>query len=116
MKLWPELREGRMLEDILGSRTAARYWTKVFDRVHGNAIDTWDYQWTFASWVQNQLSILPASNLVSNAGFGGDATHTVAQGPLANLPLVPMQFPLSHPPAMIRDYAAGDFTLALGLS
>lgn len=35
----------------------------------------WDYVWRFC--VGSRLSIFPAVNLISNEGFGADATHTV---------------------------------------
>ncbi len=41
-------------------------WTKIFQSVYEGRIDTWDYQWTFASWLQNGLTILPNINLVQN--------------------------------------------------
>lgn len=40
------------------------------------SIDTWDIQWTFSIWDNNGLAIISKANLVSNIGFGIDATHT----------------------------------------
>jgi hypothetical protein len=39
-------------------------------------IDTWDYQWSFALWDNNGISITPNINLTKNIGFGPNATHT----------------------------------------
>jgi hypothetical protein len=36
----------------------------------------WSYAWTYACWSNNALSIVPKVNLVSNIGFGPDATNT----------------------------------------
>ena len=36
----------------------------------------WSYAWTYACWANNALSIIPKVNLVSNIGFGPDATNT----------------------------------------
>lgn len=129
MKLWPEVREGRWIFDILGSMRAdvkngrchfdvmgsmrsIEYWYKIFDYTYANKIDTWDYQLLFASWLQNGLHILPNFNLVSNIGFGAEATHTKVPGKCANLPVEAVSFPLQHPPFMIRDAAADDYTQA----
>ena len=50
-------------------------------------------------------------NLVSNIGFGADATHTKMTSHLqANVPTKPMEFPLVHPPVVARDVAADEFT------
>jgi hypothetical protein len=106
ISLWPELRETDWLREITGDPVSAEYWRGIFERVHRGEIDTWDYQWIFASWTQNGLAITPANNLVSNIGFGEGATHTVGASRLAELPTFPMEFPLRHPRVIARDLAA----------
>ncbi|MDH3318979.1 MAG: glycosyltransferase family 2 protein [Betaproteobacteria bacterium] len=111
MKLWPELREGGWLLDILGDPAAASYWTRVFDETHADRNGSWAFRWMFSIWAQSGLAILPNANLVSNIGFGEQATHTVSQGSaLAQLRTAPMAFPLGHPPYVIRDGAADAHT------
>jgi hypothetical protein len=113
MKFWPELRETRWLADILGHEEAANYWRQIFELVYTNRIDTWDYQWAFACWAQNGLSIVPEVNLVSNIGFGAAATHTRPDSlvnKLENLPTGEMPLPLKHPPYMMRHSEADQFT------
>ena len=36
----------------------------------------WSYAWTYTCWSNDALSIVPKVNLVSNIGFGPDATNT----------------------------------------
>lgn len=36
----------------------------------------WSYAWIYACWANNSLSIIPTQNLVSNIGFGPNATNT----------------------------------------
>lgn len=100
MKRWPELRITNWLSSIgYGSKLFQRSWTRTFDSVLLEEIDTWDYQWIFACWINNGLCIYPAKTLVSNIGFGEDATHTLGLPPhgLECLQLQAMQFPLLHP-------------------
>ena len=52
------------------------YWKSVFNKMISEPLDTWDYQWHFAIWENNGLSITPNMNLISNIGFGVNATHT----------------------------------------
>ena len=111
MKYWPEIRDGYWLNAILGDSQAIKYWAKVFQTTYDNKVDTWDYPWTFACWIQNGLTILPNVNLVSNIGFGEDATHTIgSKSRVANLPVKEMNFPLKHPPFLLRQVKADDFT------
>jgi len=78
------------------------------------ASQTWDHQWQFACWSQHGLSIVPATNLVSNLGFGPGAQHYVEIDPrLADLPAGEMLFPLRHPSAVVRSRAVDDFVFGL---
>jgi hypothetical protein len=110
MSRWPQVRDNGWLHDLLQDRRVVRYWTRVFQTVYEGKVDTWDYSWLLACWLQGGLGILPNVNLVSNIGFGAEATHTRATSPLAELPVQPMEFPLRHPPFIIRDARADAFT------
>ncbi len=110
-KIWPELRETSWLPDTLGDRESAAYWRAVFDGLSSNS-DVWDYQWIFSCWAQHGLAILPNVNLISNIGWGNDATHTKAlDNPSANLATEAMSFPLNHPRYMASNREADKFTL-----
>ncbi len=104
IRRWPALRETSWLLDILGDAVAANYWRDVFDKTHAGEIDTWDYQWFFSWWSQNGLAVIPSVNLISNVGFGDDATHThTAVNTMAHRPTAEMTFPLRHPTDMVRN-------------
>src|SRR5215218_5055729 len=109
MKLWPMVREGGWLEDILQDPAAVRYWASVFQSTYEGHQQAWDYQWVFSCWLQSGLSVLPNVNLVTNIGLGPDATHPVDESPSANLPAEEITLPLRHPPFVIRDTIADDF-------
>lgn len=134
MKLWPEIRKGQWMSDIFGSIQVVEqnhqlrfkmtgglrvieYWQQIFDVVYHKKIDAWDFQFAFASFLQNGLHILPNMNLVSNIGYGPDATHTKHAGSsLANLQAEAMDLPLRHPPFIIRDAWADAFLQANNFS
>lgn len=107
---WATLRETSWLRDTIGDESAVRYWRAIFDRVAAGSDSIWDCQWLFACWAHNGLSVAPEINLVSNIGFGANATHTrSADENVANLPTGEMQFPLRHPPQVVRHREADDF-------
>ena len=110
MNLWPEIKKKGLLKGLVNNPKEMNYWEQIFDRVHASKIDTWDYQWTFCCWVQNGLSVLPKVNLVSNIGLGIESTHTHKDSPLANMPVLPMEFPLKHPPFLLCDSKADSIT------
>jgi len=83
-----------------------KYWAQIFDRVHAGQIDSWAYPWTASVWHHGGLTATPNVNLVSNIGFGGDATHTTSTfSPLAALPAHPLG-ELRHPTCFIQDLDA----------
>lgn len=111
MKLWPEVRDSNLLKDILKDPIAVRVWTKTYQLCYEEKLNTWDFQWTFASLIQNGLNIIAQNNLVSNIGHGIGGTHTEdIDSPYNNLPAKAIEFPLKHPPYVIRDAQADDFT------
>ena len=113
MKLWQQISQGSWLECILERPKAVKYWRNFFQAAYEENINTWALRWTLSCWLQSGLTILPNVNLVSNIGFGQEATHTVdsnSQNPLANIPTEKMYFPLQHPPFIIRDAEADEFT------
>lgn len=104
MKDWPIVNQTKLLMDHSRSKYYADKWRGIFERVFEGKIDTWDYQFVFMLWVKSQLSIAPKSNLVTNIGFGPDATHT--RNPQESKLLVdlkPITFPLLHPERIKRD-------------
>jgi hypothetical protein len=110
MTQWTRIRDEGRLVDLVGDAGAASFWGEIFDRVHSGEIDTWDYQWNFANWLEGRLAVLPAVNLISNLGFGRDATHTTDVSDLANMPVTRMAFPLIHPAGIIRSIQADRFS------
>jgi hypothetical protein len=116
MKRWPELKKSRWLNGMLVDKKAIRMWESAFDKVYEGKIDTWDYQWTFACWANNGLTVLPNVNLVSNIGFGALATHTKLENKMANLKASSINFPLSHPPLVARNSEADKRTLKYSVS
>jgi hypothetical protein len=109
IKLWPRIRDEGWLQDMLGDRHAIRYWTKTLQATFEGRIDTWDFQWILACWLQHGLTAIPCVNLVTNIGFGLAATHTQGVNRFANLPIEAMHFPLTHPPFMIRNAQSDDY-------
>jgi hypothetical protein len=109
VKEWPALRETGWLLDIVKHPSIADSWGRMLDLAHRHELGTWDYQWVFACWRQRGFSIQPAVSMITNIGFGEDATHTVytCHDPRADVRAMPMRFPLQHP-AMFAESSKAD--------
>jgi hypothetical protein len=108
MKSWPELKRSKLLYQIIPDNKSAKYWETLFDEVYTGKINSsWDYQWYYSSWKNKNLAIIPSVNLISNIGFGQEATHTKNPNHIrANIQLEDIQFPLIHPPRVQSDVKA----------
>ena len=111
LKVWPEVKQKKLLRNILPDASSIRYWHKIVQAVLDGQIDTWDYQWNLAIWLQHGLCIHAKNCLVTNVGFGAEATNTTdADNLRANLPVRPIEFPLRHPPFVLRDTQGDRYT------
>jgi hypothetical protein len=108
IKTWPQFKEWGMMRSSHEDPYEQRYWTSIFDRVF-NGFDTWDWQWYYACYSQNGLSIVPKVNLVSNIGFGPDATHTITETRRPGRQKSEI-WEIIHPPSIVRDRDADAYT------
>jgi hypothetical protein len=106
----PFLRDSGLLDTIFEDPLELQYWSDIWQRlVDEGKPDTWDYQWTFTCLANGGLTALPNHNLVSNVGFGEDATHTTGE-PLPTEIGHEGIVPILCPRLMIRDLTADKYT------
>jgi hypothetical protein len=111
IKFWPDWKSSTSWQNFFGAdQVQRRYWDRVFDRMHAQKIDTWDHAWVASLWHADGIVVTPNVNMVSNIGFGGDATHTVKQDSLmADRPVFPLPG-MAAPSTQEVDAAADAFT------
>jgi hypothetical protein len=86
------------------------YWINIFNSMSKGIVDTWDYQWYYTILESNGMSISPNINLVSNIGFGINATHTIEKNKLvSDLPISELKIS-NHPNNIIVSKKADEFT------
>lgn len=99
---WPNIVLSQRYSDLFETEHEMAYWTYQFDRIARGRCDTWDLQWMLTCWFNEGLTALPCRNLVENLGFSDDATHTMGDSPLANLPT--FEIPeIIHPTSVFRN-------------
>jgi hypothetical protein len=100
---WPAISRTGVIENLLGSSESKKF-TSLLGKVFDGEIDTWDYQWLLLRMLYGK-AIIPKVNLISNIGFGQNATHTFdEESLLANIGKGEMLFPLKHPQYFIVDH------------
>ena len=69
--------------------------------------DSWAYRWSLVCMANGGMTALPNKNLVTNIGFGEQATHTFGKPLSANS----SSLGILHPPAVVcRDSEADHYT------
>jgi hypothetical protein len=97
MAQWPSVAETAFPGGWVPEFAAEYHKHKIADTYDG-LLDKFDYQWVLASWLNRGLCAMPAVNLISNIGYGPDATHCKTRDACAALPTEQIRFPLIHPP------------------
>lgn len=103
---WNQLRETSWLKLATKSFVVSKFWTYIFDALQNNQINTWDYQLTYLCLENNMVNIIPAVNLVSNVGYGQEATNTKRRSKAIGIPVGQMSFPLVHPKKISINHTA----------
>jgi hypothetical protein len=110
LKKWPIVKDEKWLKDMLRSKNESTRWLEIFENLYKGKIDTWDYQWMFCLWLSGRINVMPNVNLISNIGFGDNATHTTNDSEIANLEIQKLLFPLTHPIGIFANIDADIYT------
>lgn len=104
MSLWADSEARARFRDVIADDDQADYLEYVYEQVYDGDLETWDYQWGFARQLNSAVSVVPSRNLVTNIGFGEDATNTTAtESEMADVDRYSLSFPLER-----REYVAVD--------
>ena len=107
--LWPGLKDSGLLETIFVNPQELLFWSEIWDRLYSeNQPDSWAYRWTFTCLAMGGITALPNKNLISNIGFGADATHTT-DSRVSHL-MDNGLGPISHPSFILVDRQADAYT------
>ena len=98
MRDWPTKRHN-LIPSISNYKPTLNFWETTFDKMYKREIDTWDYQFAYLLLNNRGKCIFPKLNLVTNIGFGVDATRTSnPESEAANRKRYDINIPLKHSP------------------
>ena len=66
MNFWSNLSKSNQWKNLNPNKYEKRYWSKIFDLVSSNKINSWAYVWLASIWNKNGKSIIPNKNLNKN--------------------------------------------------
>lgn len=114
MRTYPDFKRENRIAQIFKDKRIQKYWINLFDNLYNNKVDTWDGQWVYSIYNNNGIVILPNVNLVSNIGFGVDATHTKKSDDiLGNIPSETIQTIIHPVSIMVNEEADANYSSLL---
>jgi hypothetical protein len=114
---WKQYKRNREKKNNLFNSLRERIYFSSFisDTLSKNKVNTWDAQWLFTLRTQNQLSIYPSVNMVTNIGIGDPhAVHTSKRDTKHIVPASAIEFPLKHPQYVMRNKKLDDLIIKKG--
>lgn len=109
MSDWPTQRE-ILPSEISNYKPTVRFWKNIFEKMHNKEINTWDYQFSYLLLKNKGKCIVPKLNLITNVGFGVDATHTFStDSEAANRTRYEIKIPLTHSSSFESEIKINDF-------
>lgn len=100
----PQLISHGYLKNIVQDSDHQHVQIKRWNNVKNGLPDIWDYQWQYSVISNHGLCIVPKTNLISNIGFGENATHSRDENSSkSNIKTEEIVFPLNHPAILIPD-------------
>ena len=107
---WPHFYRSSTWTDVHPDRVERNYWAGILDGIHSGTKVHWDYAWMGKIWMNGGLTATPNANLVTNIGFGEDASNCMTSDHLhANLPTARLG-EITHPEEVEVDRAADTYT------
>ncbi len=99
--------------NIYGDALVVNSWVNIFKGLKAGKINSWAYPLDFINFFNNGLNIIPNENLISNIGFGNNATHTInVDDAFANVPLSEIE-EITHPTFIVPEKRADLFIMNL---
>jgi hypothetical protein len=112
MLWWERNYAKNILRELFPQAIVWRYWHWLFESIHNGEIkNAWDYQLILSLFRHSQFCVVPKVNLISNVGYGIDATHcTDDSSRFQNFPRGELEFPLIHP-EVVRNDRSVDYSI-----
>ena len=115
MSAWPDAKRSGLLAKRIKDPAVIDHLEYRFDHVHAvgtdrTKSDVWGAQWIFTQLLHDGLSIVPATNLISNVG-DDEGTHIKKKSVFHRMRTAPLSFPLVHPSEIRVNEEADRYSL-----
>jgi len=115
LNAFDESRLRARLQEISSNKAVVEMWVESMRAAETRRIDCWDYQWFYALWMKHGVAATSAVNLITNIGFGDNATNTTyTHTRIGNMKRMGHQ-ELVHPKEISVNREADDYAMSVRL-
>nr|WKN36964.1 nucleotide-diphospho-sugar transferase [Tunicatimonas sp. TK19036] len=101
----------KKVDNFVSSKREQNRWINIFLQLKKNEINSWAYRWQYSIWKDGGVTILPNYNLVSNVGFGGEATQTKNKKDIVSNLKINSIDEIFHPNKIKPNFKADRYTI-----
>lgn len=76
---YDSFKKENILLNLFENTYIKEHWLYNFNQIKNNNINTWDYQWVYINFIQDNLAITPNFNLIENIGMSTESTHVFSK-------------------------------------
>jgi hypothetical protein len=103
---WLTSDKDALLKSVFPYKVYQNAWKEILDTI--DEVNTWDYQWCYAMWKHEMLSVVPNANLITNIGLNAHGTHTLDDNSHYQNPAGSLKIPHKSKPPRIKRSKAKD--------
>lgn len=110
MTTFPIFKTQNKISDVWDNKHEQKGWLRTLEKMHNGKLNTWEYPWLYTFWSNSGLCISPNKNLVTNIGFGANATHTKTPSDKLSKLKTESILKITHPTFVLQDKKADEYT------
>ena len=107
LESFSEFKKQEKIKNVFENKLVQEFFVKNFQKVYDGNLSSWATVWAYSIYIQNGLCINPNTNLITNIGFGNEATHTKASVKYANMKIQEIEN-IIHPSLFVLPYKEAD--------
>lgn len=109
MGLWRNEEARERLADAIADHEQCKWRMRLYEETYSGDIDSWAFRWSFMTTIQSGLAAIPSKNLVTNIGFGEEATNLTDESSARSaIRRGKLKLPLDEPPCISADRGFDD--------
>ena len=106
---WKNFKKTEKWKNKFKDKSELKFWTNIFNDVKNGKFNSWAYPYLLSNFYHNRFTIVPKKNLVTNVGFGKEATNTFKANKIYLLKNNKLNLKKIIHPTIFKNYEEADY-------